>query len=66
MVIAPNVRYSAFFIAAQKAAQKARIGIWALAPESVLTIDLSSLSVSVLQVLQEKIMEELLKRSNTD
>ena len=66
MVIAPNVRYSAFFIAAQKAAQKAQVGIWAPAPASVLLIDLKSMTLEELQILQTRITDELYKRSDRD
>lgn len=65
MVIAPNVRYSAFFIAAQKAAKQAQIGIWTPAPASVLRIDLKSMTVEELQALQARIADELLNRANT-
>ena len=66
MVIAPNVRYSAFFIAAQKAAQKAELGIWAPAPASVTQIDLKGMTVEELQALQARITDELQNRSGTD
>ena len=66
MVIAPNVRYSAFFIAAQKEAQKAEAGIWAPAPAKVMQIDLKGMTLEELQALQARITDELQNRSDTD
>lgn len=64
MVIALNVGYIAFFIAAQKATQKVQIGIWA--PVLDLQIDLKSMTVEELQALHVRITEEHLNRSKID
>lgn len=62
MVIAPNVRYSAYLIAAQKAAQQAQAGLWSPLPETVLQVDLSAMSVEELFALQQRVAEELERR----
>ena len=62
LVIAPNVKYSAFLIYAQKAAKNAQVGVWSPLPEVVLSVDLESMTVTELMLLQTRITEELTQR----
>ncbi len=62
LVIAPNVKYSAHLIAAQKAAQAAGAGLWSPRPALGIDIDLKALSVAELLALQGMIAGELALR----
>ena len=63
LVYPPNVKYSGFLVAAQKAAKQSLLGIWALITAEELAIDLTNITTEGLLSLQVRIEEELKVRS---
>jgi len=59
LVIAPNIKYSAHLVYAQKAAQSNQVGIWSPLPEVVLAVDLEGMTVTELMLLQKRIADEI-------
>ncbi len=64
MMIAPNVRNSAFLAAAQQRAREAQAGVWVPSLAVYNQPDLSKMSDDSLIDLRDRVLEELDKRSN--